>query len=54
MATTICVASWRAARYPENKDYILRNAPRARAGLAAFAALPREQARENLRRLCGI
>lgn len=54
LATTAAITSWRAARYPENQVYILRNAPRAWAGLAAFAALPRERAQENLRRLCGV
>jgi hydroxylysine kinase len=54
MATTICIASWRAARYPENRNYILRNAPRAWAGLEAFAALPRQAAQEQLRRACGV
>ena len=54
MATTICIASWRAARYPENRDYILRNAPRAWAGLEGFTELPREAAQEQLRRACGI
>lgn len=53
MATTVSITSWRAARYPENRDYILRNAPRAWAGLQAFAALPREEAQEYLRRICG-
>lgn len=41
MLTTICITSWRAARYPENSAYILRNYPSARAGLLALAALPR-------------
>jgi Ser/Thr protein kinase RdoA (MazF antagonist) len=54
MATTICIASWRAARYPENRDYILRNAPRAWAGIEAFATLPRAAAQEQLRQACGI
>lgn len=54
LATTAAITSWRAARYPENRDYILRNAPRAWAGLQAFAALPREKAQAKLRRLCGI
>ncbi|WP_374382532.1 phosphotransferase [Dongia sp.] len=53
MATTACITSWRAARYPENRDYILRNAPRAWAGLKAFADLPREKAQDYLRHLCG-
>ena len=41
MLTTICITSWRAARYPENSAYILRNYPLARVGLLALAALPR-------------
>ncbi len=39
MITTLTIAGWRAARYPENAAYILRNTPSARAGLAAFRAL---------------
>ncbi|MBI2256870.1 MAG: phosphotransferase [Proteobacteria bacterium] len=53
MATTACITSWRAARYPENRDYILRNAPRAWAGLKAFADMPRATAQDYLHRLCG-
>ena len=40
MLTTICITARRAARYPENADYILRNLPAARAGLIALDALP--------------
>lgn len=54
LATSACISAWRAARYPENRDYILRNAPRAWAGLEVFAALPRERAQEQLRRVCGV
>lgn len=36
MLTSLTISSWRAARYPENADYILRNAASARAGLQAF------------------
>ncbi len=39
MLTTLTISAWRAARYPENAAYILRNAPSARAGLAAAATL---------------
>jgi Ser/Thr protein kinase RdoA (MazF antagonist) len=41
MVTTVTITAWRAAMYPENAPYILRNAPSARAGLAAFRALGR-------------
>jgi hydroxylysine kinase len=38
MLTSLTISAWRAARYPGNADYILRNAPSARAGLQAFGA----------------
>lgn len=41
MLTTLAIASARAARYPENAPYILRNIPAAVAGLQALAAAPR-------------
>jgi hydroxylysine kinase len=36
MLTTRVITAWRAARYPENAAYILRNAASAQAGLAAL------------------
>lgn len=53
MATTITIASWRAARYPENRAYILRNFPAALAGLTAFSTLSRAGAQQMLARICG-
>lgn len=52
MLTTLCITSWRAAKYPENAVYILRNFPSARAGLVALAALPREDVTRALIRAC--
>ncbi len=46
--TTLCIAAHRAARYPENAAYILRNTPLARAGLLSFAALDRSRAAQTL------
>jgi len=43
MLTTLTISAWRAARYPDNAAYILRNAPSARAGLAAAQALNPDQ-----------
>ncbi|MDM7930276.1 phosphotransferase [Tabrizicola sp.] len=43
MFTTLIISGWRAARYPQNAAYILRNAPSARAGLAAAASLTPRQ-----------
>jgi hydroxylysine kinase len=41
MLTTLAIASARAARYPDNAAYILRNVPAAAAGLLALANTPR-------------
>lgn len=46
--TTLCIAHHRAARYPDNAGYILRNVPRARAGILAFAGLDRVRAQEKI------
>lgn len=36
LVTTLTISAWRAARYPQNAPYILRNAPTSRAGLEAL------------------
>jgi hypothetical protein len=38
---TILITEWRAALFPENKDYILRNHMNAVTALTAIDALPR-------------
>lgn len=43
MLTTLTISAWRAERYPANATYILRNAPSARAGLAAASSLSPSQ-----------
>lgn len=52
MILTVLITSWRAAIQPENREYILRNAPSAWAGLERFAALDRVEAQAYLRRNC--
>ncbi len=52
MVLTVAISNWRAARYPENRDYILRNAPKAWAGLERLAQLSREEAQTYLRQAC--
>lgn len=54
MVTTVAITSWRAARYPGNAPYILRNFAAARDGLRAFATLSPETARRTLFRACGM
>lgn len=36
LTMTVLITGWRAAQYPHNRDYILRNAPAAWAGLTAL------------------
>lgn len=46
--TTLLITAHRAALYPENATYILRNAAKARAGMQAFAGLDRDAATRTL------
>lgn len=52
MVLTVAISNWRASRYPENRDYILRNAPKAWAGLESLAQLSRAEAQTYLREAC--
>jgi hypothetical protein len=51
-AITILITNWRAARYPDNRDYILRNQHHAVAGIHKLCALPESAAHEQLRSAC--
>jgi hypothetical protein len=53
MTATLTIASWRAARQPENAPYILRNLPASAEGLAALSALPAGAAEEAVRAALG-
>lgn len=52
MVLTVTISGWRAARYPENRDYILRNNSKAWAGLERLSSLPRREAQAYLHRIC--
>lgn len=52
MVTTVAITSWRAAKYPENAAYILRNVPSARVGLQAFAMADRDHVTRALAQAC--
>jgi hydroxylysine kinase len=52
--TTVVITGWRAARYPHNSTYILRNNPSAWSGLESLNAIPREEAQLKLRRACNM
>jgi hydroxylysine kinase len=51
---TVAITSWRAARYPQNSTYILRNNPSAWTGLEILNSMSREQAQSILRRACNM
>ncbi|MFB9264162.1 phosphotransferase [Bradyrhizobium erythrophlei] len=52
MVMTVVISNLRAARYPENREYILRNNKAASARLARIATLSRDQARQQIERAC--
>ena len=54
MAMTVVISSWRAARYPANRNYILRNNAAAWARLQRMVKLSRDQARSQIRRACDV
>jgi Ser/Thr protein kinase RdoA (MazF antagonist) len=49
---TALISEWRAARYPENRPYIMRHNPAAWEALSDMADLSRAAARDRL--LAGI
>ncbi|MEE4163317.1 MAG: phosphotransferase [Woeseiaceae bacterium] len=50
--TTVMITHWRASLYPENRDYILRNEPRARNMLRRVADLPVDETRDRFYEAC--
>jgi hydroxylysine kinase len=50
LVMTVVISSWRALRYPENRDYILRNNDAAWARLRRITKLSRPQAMQQLQR----
>lgn len=53
LVMVVAIGGWRAARYPDNSDYILRNNALSWARLQASDGLERERARERLLAACG-
>ncbi|MGE8364349.1 phosphotransferase [Cupriavidus sp.] len=54
LVMVVAISGWRAARHPENAPYLLRNNAVSWDRLAACDAIPTEQARNVLRRACGL
>ncbi|MEO7383759.1 MAG: phosphotransferase [Novosphingobium sp.] len=52
LVVTVLITEWRAERYPENRDYIMRNNGLAWAGLNHIAQLPRDVASRQLLQFC--
>lgn len=52
MAMSVLISEWRAALYPENAAYILRNHPAAARGLAQMAEIGREAFDRAIHRTC--
>ena len=54
LVTTLIITSWRAGIYPENRDYILRNAGVARHRFKTLSAMDNNIAVNRMRRACGL
>ncbi|EHD21240.1 MULTISPECIES: phosphotransferase [Brenneria] len=52
MALTLTIAQWRASRYPENREYLLRNVPRCWHSLQRIATYSHAQFVTRLQQVC--
>ncbi|WP_427969373.1 phosphotransferase [Altererythrobacter sp.] len=52
LVITVLITAWRAARYPENRTYIMRNNGLAWAGLEHIDGLSRDEAHRQLLQFC--
>ncbi|WP_244216125.1 phosphotransferase [Pseudomonas reidholzensis] len=52
LVMTVVITNWRASMYPENRAYILRNAPLAWSALRRFIQVSRESAQQTIRQIC--
>lgn len=54
MVATVLISNWRAAKYPENKDYLLRSEIRARGMLGSMHDGPSKSVAERINKACRI
>jgi len=54
LVMVVAISGWRAARYPQNAAYLLRNNPQSWARLEACARIGPEAATDAFRRACGL
>ncbi|MBA5601466.1 phosphotransferase [Pectobacterium aroidearum] len=52
MALTLTIAQWRASRYPDNREYLLRNVPRCWHSLQRIATYSHAQFVTRLQQVC--
>ncbi|KFX07599.1 phosphotransferase [Pectobacterium betavasculorum] len=52
MALTLTIAQWRASRYPDNREYLLRNVPRCWHNLQRIATYSHAQFVTRLQQVC--
>ena len=52
MAIRIVIPEWRAVRFPENRDYILRNTARSHVQLERLARIPPDEVTARIVRAC--
>lgn len=52
MALTLTIAQWRASRYPDNREYLLRNVPRCWHSLQRIATYSHTQFVTRLQQVC--
>ena len=51
---TVVITNWRAAKYPQNRDYILRNEPTARATINGIARMSENGVTERFMKACNL
>ena len=49
---TVLITHWRATKFPENREYILRNEPRAQQAIEQLTALDRDAIEQRFQSLC--
>ena len=54
LVAMLAIATWRARRYPDNRDYILDDAESAIKGLKALSQVPTHETKRRLREACGF
>lgn len=54
LVASLAISTWRAHRFPENRDYIVGDAKLVADGLNALSRVPTHEATRRLREACGL